>query len=158
MPEVSAGVYLPRFIGLFTPLKARVSLLSQDCLKFSSFKEQSVGLSLGLLSNNNHDVACNFSLHGLIDPSELSSASVRRQLERGLHSSLRYTLKIDHRNSLSRPTRGFSFVSASQFGGIVPDYKRSHYFRQVHLPLTLFFLIYHVLGQLSASIYKSPLL
>ncbi|KAL8119789.1 hypothetical protein AgCh_017051 [Apium graveolens] len=130
MPEVSAGLFLPRFIGLFTPLKARVSLLSQDSLKFSSFKEQSVGLSLGLLSNNNHDLACNFSLHGLIDPSEMSSASVRRQLERGLNSSLRYTLKVDKRNSPSRPTRGFAFVSASQFGGIVPDYKRSRYFRQ----------------------------
>lgn len=130
MPEVSAGLYLPRFIGLFTPLKARVSLLSQDSVKFSSFKEQSVGLSLGLLSNDNHDLACNFSLHGLIDPSEMSSASVRKQLERGLTSALNYTFKIDKRNSPLRPTGGFAFVSASQFGGIIPDYKASRFFRQ----------------------------
>lgn len=141
MPEVSAGVHLPRFIGLVTPLKARVSLLSPDRLKFSSFKEQSVGLSLGLLSNNNHDVACNFSLHTFIDPSEMSSTSVRRQLERGLNSSLRYTCKIDKRNSPLRPTQGFAFVSATQFGSVVPDYKRSRFFRQVHLSFTLSFWV-----------------
>ncbi|GMP23468.1 hypothetical protein CsSME_00001058 [Camellia sinensis var. sinensis] len=34
--EVSAGVSLPRFKGLETPMQARVSILSQDWLKFSS--------------------------------------------------------------------------------------------------------------------------
>ncbi|KAK9282868.1 hypothetical protein L1049_011093 [Liquidambar formosana] len=41
--ELSAGVALPRFKGLVTPMQARISLLSQDWLKFSSYKEQSVG-------------------------------------------------------------------------------------------------------------------
>uniref|UniRef100_A0A161ZKP0 Bacterial surface antigen (D15) domain-containing protein n=1 Tax=Daucus carota subsp. sativus TaxID=79200 RepID=A0A161ZKP0_DAUCS len=130
MPEVSAGVSLPQFTGLFGPLKARVSLLSQDRLEFASFKEQSLGLSLGLLSNNNHDVACNFSLHTSIDPSEMSSTSIRGQLKHGLNSDLRYTFKIDKRNSPLRPTRGFAFVSASQFGGLVPDFRSSRFFRQ----------------------------
>uniref|UniRef100_A0A2N9IWF7 Bacterial surface antigen (D15) domain-containing protein n=1 Tax=Fagus sylvatica TaxID=28930 RepID=A0A2N9IWF7_FAGSY len=57
--EVSAGVFLPRFRGLSTPVLARVSLLSQDWQEFSSYKERSMGLSLGLFSTRHHDLAYN---------------------------------------------------------------------------------------------------
>ncbi|KAI3817827.1 hypothetical protein L1987_11625 [Smallanthus sonchifolius] len=128
--EVSAGVSLPRFMRLFTPVMARISLLSQDWLKFSSYKERSVGLSLGLLSTKNHDVAYNLSWRTLTDPSQMASKSIRRQLGHGLLSHVKYTFKIDRRNSPLRPTRGFAFVSASQVGGIFPDYRSLRFIRQ----------------------------
>uniref|UniRef100_A0A5B7AU16 POTRA domain-containing protein n=1 Tax=Davidia involucrata TaxID=16924 RepID=A0A5B7AU16_DAVIN len=128
--EVSAGVSLPRFKGLVTPMMARVSLLSQDWLKFSSYKERSLGLSLGLISSRNHDLAYNLSWRTLTDPSQMSSRSIRRQLGHGLLSSLKYTFKIDKRNSPLRPTRGYAFVSTTQIGGLVPDYRSLRFFRQ----------------------------
>ncbi|KAI3778039.1 hypothetical protein L2E82_07010 [Cichorium intybus] len=128
--EVSAGVSLPRFMRLFTPVMARVSLLSQDWLKFSSYKEQALGLSLGLLSTKNHDLAYNLSWRTLTDPSQMASESIRRQLGHGLLSHLKYTFKIDKRNSPLRPTRGFAFVSSSQLGGIFPDYRSLRFVRQ----------------------------
>ncbi|XP_052199282.1 uncharacterized protein LOC127806193 isoform X2 [Diospyros lotus] len=127
---VSAGVSLPRFKGLATPLLARVSLLSQDWLKFSSYKERVLGLSLGLLSSRNHDLAYNLSWRTLTDPSQMASRSIRRQLGHGLLSSLKYTYKIDRRNSPFRPTRGYAFVSTSQVGGLVPDYRSLRFLRQ----------------------------
>ncbi|XP_076940763.1 uncharacterized protein LOC143610075 [Bidens hawaiensis] len=128
--EVSAGVSLPRFMRLFTPVMARVSLLSQDWLKFSSYKEQSLGLSLGLLSTKHHDLAYNLSWRTLTDPSQMASRSIRRQLGHGLLSHLKYTFKIDKRNSPLRPTKGFAFVSASQVGGLYPDYRSLRFIRQ----------------------------
>ncbi|KAI7754672.1 hypothetical protein M8C21_012776, partial [Ambrosia artemisiifolia] len=140
--EVSAGVSLPRFMKLFTPVMARVSLLSQDWLKFSSYKEQSLGLSLGLLSTRNHDLAYNLSWRTLSDPSQMASKSIRRQLGHGLLSNLKYTFKIDRRDSPLRPTKGFAFVSASQLGGLFPDYRSLRSIRQefdLHYALPLGF-------------------
>lgn len=133
--EVSAGVSLPRFKRLVTPLTARVFLLSQDWLKFSSYKERSLGLSLGLMSLRNHDLAYNLSWRTLTDPSQLASRSVRRQLGHGLLSSLKYTFKIDRRNSPVRPTRGYAFVSTSHLGGLTPDSRSLRFFRQVSMLL-----------------------
>ncbi|KAK9283362.1 hypothetical protein L1049_011604 [Liquidambar formosana] len=60
----------------------------------------------------------------------MSSRSVRRQLGHGLLSSLKYTFKIDRRNSPVRPTRGYAFVSTSQIGGLVPDNRSLRFLRQ----------------------------
>ncbi|CAL5366370.1 unnamed protein product [Camellia sinensis] len=128
--EVSAGVSLPRFKGLETPMQARVSILSQDWLKFSSYKEQALGLSLGVISSKNHDLSYNLSWRTLTDPSQMASTSIRRQLGHGLLSSLKYTFKIDKRNSPLRPTQGYAFVSTSHIGGIVPDYRSLRFLRQ----------------------------
>ncbi|KAA3467632.1 Outer membrane OMP85 family protein isoform 1 [Gossypium australe] len=54
--EVSVGVYLPRLKTLVAPLTVRAYLLTQDLLTFSSYKERSVGLSLGLFSNRFHNL------------------------------------------------------------------------------------------------------
>ncbi|KAL5734383.1 hypothetical protein ACOSP7_032244 [Xanthoceras sorbifolium] len=128
--EVSAGVYLPRFKGLVTPVTARVSLLSQDLLKFSSYKEQSLGFSLGLFSTKHHDLAYNLAWRTLTDPSQMSSMSVRRQLGHNLLSSLKYTLKFDKRNSTVRPTQGYAFVSTTQVSGLAPDSRSLRFLRQ----------------------------
>ncbi|KAL4576118.1 hypothetical protein LXL04_012207 [Taraxacum kok-saghyz] len=128
--EVSAGISLPRFMKLVNPVTARLSLLSQDWLKFSSYKEQAMGISLGLISTRNHDLAYNLSWRTLTDPLQRASMSVRRQLGHNLLSHLKYTYKIDKRNSPLRPTRGFAFVSTSQIGGIFPDYRSVRFFRQ----------------------------
>ncbi|KAJ9539818.1 hypothetical protein OSB04_026324 [Centaurea solstitialis] len=128
--EVSTGVSLPRFMKLVNPVTARLSLLSQDWLKFSSYKEQALGLSLGLLSTRNHDLAYNLSWRTLTDPSQMASKSVRSQLGHNLLSDLKYTFKIDRRNSHLRPTRGFAFVSTTQLGGIFPDYRSARFIRQ----------------------------
>lgn len=128
--EVSAGVSLPRFKRFRTPVLARASLLSQDWLKFSSYKERALGLSLGLISSKNHDLAYNLSWRTLSDPSQMASRSVRRQLGHSLVSSLKYTFKIDKRNNFMRPTRGYAFVSTSHIGGLIPDYRGLRFLRQ----------------------------
>ncbi|CAA2955166.1 sorting and assembly machinery component 50 homolog B-like [Olea europaea subsp. europaea] len=128
--EVSAGVSVPKFKALATPLTARISLLSQDWLKFSSYKEQALGMSLGLLSIGNHDLSYNLSWRTLIDPSQMASHSVRRHLGHGLLSALKYTFKIDQRNSPLRPTRGYAFLSTTHIGGLVPDNRSLRFIRQ----------------------------
>lgn len=128
--EVSAGVSLPRFKKLVTPVTARLSLLSQDWLKFSSYKERALGLSLGLLSSRSHDLAYSLSWRTLADPSQMSSRAVRRQLGHSLISALKYTFKIDRRNSPMRPTRGYAFLSSSQIGGLLPDNRGLRFLRQ----------------------------
>jgi outer membrane protein insertion porin family len=128
--EVSAGVFLPRFRGLSTPVLARVSLLSQDWQEFSSYKERSMGLSLGLFSTRHHDLAYNLGWRTLTDPSQMSSRSVRRQLGHSLLSSLKYTFKIDRRNSPVRPIKGYAFVSTTQVGGLAPDHRSLRFLRQ----------------------------
>ncbi|XP_058007811.1 uncharacterized protein LOC110668376 isoform X2 [Hevea brasiliensis] len=129
MAEVSSGVYLPRFKRL-APVTARVFLLSQDWLKFSSFKERTLGLSVGLVSSRNHDLVYNLSWRTLTDPSQMASRSIRRQLGHGLLSSLKYTFKIDRRNSPLRPTHGYAFVSTTQIGGLAPDSRSIRFLRQ----------------------------
>ncbi|KAL8535345.1 hypothetical protein ACS0TY_011118 [Phlomoides rotata] len=130
VPEISMGVSLPRFKPLGTPLSARISLLSQDWLKFPSNKEQVLGLSLGLLSAGNHEVSYNLSWRTLSDPSQMSSDSVRSELGHSLFSALKHSFKIDRRDSTMRPTRGHAFVSNTQIGGLFPDVKSLHLIRQ----------------------------
>ncbi|EEF34085.1 sorting and assembly machinery (sam50) protein, putative [Ricinus communis] len=130
MTEVSAGVYVPRFKGRVTPLTARLFLLSQDWLRFSSYKERSLGLSLGLVSSRNHDLVYNLAWRTLTDPSQMASRSIRRQLGHGLLSSLKYTFKVDQRNSPLRPTHGYAFVSTTQVGGLAPDSRSLRFLRQ----------------------------
>ncbi|KAJ8764149.1 hypothetical protein K2173_005061 [Erythroxylum novogranatense] len=121
MVESSTGVYFPRFRGFITPVTARAFLLNQDWQKFSSFKSRSLGLSLGLSSSRNHDLVYNLAWRALTDPSQMASHSVRRQLGHGFLSSLKYTFRIDRRNSPLRPVRGYAFVSMTQIGGLAPD-------------------------------------
>uniref|UniRef100_A0ACD5T9R7 Uncharacterized protein n=1 Tax=Avena sativa TaxID=4498 RepID=A0ACD5T9R7_AVESA len=127
--EVGVGVSVPRFKSIPTPLMARASLLSQDWLKFSSYKERLLGLSLGLLSTKNHNLSYNLTWRTLTDPSQLASKSIRRQLGHNLLSAMKYTYRIDQRDSHLRPTRGYAFQSASQIGGLW-DSKGMKFFRQ----------------------------
>lgn len=59
------------------------------------------------------------------------STSIRRQLGHALLSSIKYTYKIDERDSPVRPTRGFAFASTSQIAGIGPDSRLLRFVRQV---------------------------
>ncbi|KAF7014006.1 unnamed protein product [Triticum aestivum] len=127
--EVGVGVSLPRFKSIPTPLMARASLLSQDWMKFSSYKERLLGLSFGLLSTRHHDLSYNLTWRTLTDPSRLASTSIRRQLGHNLLSALKYTYKIDQRDSHIRPTKGYAFLSSSQVGGLW-DNKGLNFFRQ----------------------------
>ncbi|KAL5231945.1 hypothetical protein ABZP36_030721 [Zizania latifolia] len=127
--EVGIGVSLPRFKSIPTPLIARASLSSQDWLKFSSYKERLLGLSFGLLSTMQHDLSYNLTWRTLTDPSHVSSTSIRRQLGHNLLSALKYTYKIDQRNSHLRPTKGYAFLSTTQVGGLW-DSKGLRFFRQ----------------------------
>lgn len=129
--EVSAGVFLPRFKGIPTPLSARIFLSSEDWLKFSSYKERALGCSLGLLSVGKHDLSWNLSWRTLTDPSRMASHDVRRQLGHSLVSALKYTFKLDRRDSPMRPTKGYAFVSTTQIGGLFPDIRSLRFIRQV---------------------------
>ncbi|KAF2296301.1 hypothetical protein GH714_037318 [Hevea brasiliensis] len=91
--------------------------------------ERTLGLSLGLVSSRNHDLVYNLSWRTLTDP-QMASRSIRRQLGHGLLSSLKYTFKIDRRNSPLRPTHGYAFVSTTQIGGLAPDSRSIRFLRQ----------------------------
>jgi outer membrane protein insertion porin family len=113
---------------------ARASLSSHDWLKFSSYKERLLGLSFGLLSAMNHDLPYNLTWRMLTDPSRATSQSIRRQLGHNLLSALKYTYKIDERDSYLRPTKGYAFQSSFQVGGLW-DNRGLKFFRQViHFP------------------------
>ncbi|XP_062120601.1 uncharacterized protein LOC133834849 [Humulus lupulus] len=128
--EISAGVFLPRFKCFLTPKVARAFLLSQDWQDYSSYKERQLGLSLSLFSTKHHDLAYSLGWRTLTDPTQMASRTIRRQLGHGLLSSLKYTFKIDKRNSGVRPTRGYACVLSSQIGGISPDPRCLRFLRQ----------------------------
>ncbi|RDY09700.1 Sorting and assembly machinery component 50-like protein, partial [Mucuna pruriens] len=128
--EVSVGVYAPRLKRLLTPIVARISMLSQDWQESSSYKERLLGASLGLISTKHHDLAYTLGWRMLTDPSQMSSRSVRRQLGHSLVSSLKYTFKIDRRNSPIRPTKGYAFLSTTHVGGLTPDHRSLRFLRQ----------------------------
>ncbi|PKU68614.1 sorting and assembly machinery component 50 homolog [Dendrobium catenatum] len=128
--EMSAGLSLPRFKALSTPITARVTLLTQDWLKFSSYKERLLGLSFGLVSTIRHELAYNLTWRHLTDPLRMSSVSVRRQLGHSLLSSLKYSYKLDRRNSSIRPMKGYAFLSTSQIGGLGHDSNLLRFIRQ----------------------------
>ncbi|KAF3511342.1 hypothetical protein F2Q69_00003250, partial [Brassica cretica] len=128
--EVGMGMYLPRFKGLPTPFSSRLYLSTQDWLKFSSYKERSLGLSLGLLSSKYHELVYTVGWRNLIDPSRSASKSIRRQLGHSLLSALKYTFKYDQRDSYLRPTSGYAFSSTSQIGGLAPDSRSLRFLKQ----------------------------
>ncbi|KFK38491.1 hypothetical protein AALP_AA3G120000 [Arabis alpina] len=128
--EFGLGMYLPRFMGLTSPFTSRLYLSNQDWLKFSSYKERCLGLSLGLLSTKYHEVVYTTAWRSLIDPSQSASKSIRRQLGHSLFSALKYTFKVDQRDSSLRPTSGYAFTSTSQIGGLVPDSRSLRFLKQ----------------------------
>jgi outer membrane protein insertion porin family len=128
--ELSVGAAVPRIGAIPTPLMARMSFLSEDWLK-SSLKEHLMGVSVGLLSTMNHNLAYNLSWRTITDPARMSSSSIREQLEHSLLSSMKYTYKIDQRDSSIRPTRGYALLLSSQVGGLAPDSKSTRFIRQV---------------------------
>uniref|UniRef100_A0A453FUS9 Bacterial surface antigen (D15) domain-containing protein n=1 Tax=Aegilops tauschii subsp. strangulata TaxID=200361 RepID=A0A453FUS9_AEGTS len=127
--KIDIGVYLPRLKSIPTPLTARASILSEDWLKFSSYKQRLLGLKFGLLSTWHHNLSYDLAWRTLTDPSQMASESIRRQLGHNLLSALSYAYKIDKRDSEFRPTKGYAFVSTSQVGGLWKNGLR--FFRQV---------------------------
>eukprot|EP00250_Pteridium_aquilinum_P005215 c15345_g1_i1 orf=504-2144(-) len=128
--EMSAGLYYPRFKGLPAALVTRASVFNQDWMKYSSYAERLVGLSAGLVTGSHHDLSYNLTWRTLTDPEQIASRSIRRQLGHSLLSSLKYTFKVDERDSALRPTRGYAFRSATQIAGIGPDSKLLRFVRQ----------------------------
>ncbi|KAF3504916.1 hypothetical protein F2Q69_00045517 [Brassica cretica] len=128
--EVGLGLYLPRLRGRLSPFTSRLYLSTQDWLKFSSYRERALGVSLGVLLSKNHELGYTLAWRNLIDPTQMASRTIRRQIGHSLVSDLKYTFKVDERNSSLRPTRGYSFVSTSQIGGLVPDSRTLRFLRQ----------------------------
>ncbi|CAJ2644096.1 unnamed protein product [Trifolium pratense] len=149
--EVSLGLYAPRLKGTSNPVVARLSMLSQDWQEFSSYKEQLLGMSLGLISTKHHDLAYTLGWRTLTDPLQMASRSVRRQLGHGLLSSLKYTFKIDRRNSPIRPTKGHAFVSTTHLGGLTPDNRSLRFLRQFDLRFAVPFGFYNTALNLGIS-------
>ncbi|PNY01046.1 sorting and assembly machinery component 50, partial [Trifolium pratense] len=106
--EVSLGLYAPRLKGTSNPVVARLSMLSQDWQEFSSYKEQLLGMSLGLISTKHHDLAYTLGWRTLTDPLQMAS----------------------RRNSPIRPTKGHAFVSTTHLGGLTPDNRSLRFLRQ----------------------------
>ena len=74
--ELSAGVQMPRIRAIPIPLMARISFLSDDWL-MSSLKEHLMGVSVGLLSTMNHNLAYNLTWRKLTDPTRMSTRGIR---------------------------------------------------------------------------------
>uniref|UniRef100_A0A0E0BMN4 Bacterial surface antigen (D15) domain-containing protein n=1 Tax=Oryza glumipatula TaxID=40148 RepID=A0A0E0BMN4_9ORYZ len=128
--ELSTGVAIPRIGAIPTPLVARISFLSEDWLK-SSLREHIMGVSVGLLSTMNHNLAYNLSWRTITDRALMSSNSIRGQLGHSLLSSIKYAYKVDQRDSRIRPTRGYAYLFSSQVGGLAPESKDARYIRQL---------------------------
>ncbi|KAG2262655.1 hypothetical protein Bca52824_069734 [Brassica carinata] len=128
--EVGLGLYLPRLRGRPSPFTSRVYLSTQDWIKFSSYRERALGVSLGVLLSKNHELGYTLAWRNLIDPTQMASRAIRRQIGHSLVSDLKYSFKVDERNSALRPTRGYSFVSTSQIGGLAPDSRTLRFLRQ----------------------------
>jgi outer membrane protein insertion porin family len=60
----------------------------------------------------------------------MASKSIRKQLGHNLLSAMKYTYTIDQRDSHLRPTKGYTFVSTSQVGGLWGS-NSLRFFRQV---------------------------
>ena len=129
--EMSTGLFYPRFKGFPVALLTRASVFSQDWLKYSSYTEQIVGISAGIVSDTRHDLSYNITWRTLQDPSHMASPSIRKQLGHSLLSSIKYTFKIDERDSVFRPMRGYAIRSSTQVAGIGPDNKLLRFVRQV---------------------------
>lgn len=129
--ELSAGVIYPRFKGLPASLSTRITLLTQDWQRYSSYRERLSGFSVGLVGDNQHDVSYNLTWRDLKDPSRCASKSVRRQLGHSLLSAVKYTYKRDDRDSAFRPRRGVAFISTTQIAGLGPDSRLLRFARQV---------------------------
>ncbi|CAJ1971044.1 unnamed protein product [Sphenostylis stenocarpa] len=130
MTEASVGVHAPRVKGFLTPIMVRIFMHSQDWQEASSYKDRLLGASLGLISTEHHDLAYALGWRTLADPSQMSSRSIRRQLGHGLVSSLKYTFKIDRRNSPIRPRKGYAFLSSTHVGGLTRDPRSLRFLRQ----------------------------
>ncbi|EPS58849.1 hypothetical protein M569_15965, partial [Genlisea aurea] len=128
--EISTGVSVPRFRSISNPLSGRIFLLSQDWLKFSSFKERALGLSCSIFTSQNHELSYNLSWRTLTDPSQMASFAVRSQLGHGLFSGLKYGFKVDRRDQPLRPTSGYAFASTTNIYGLFPDIRSFKLFRQ----------------------------
>ncbi|KAJ7533150.1 hypothetical protein O6H91_13G035000 [Diphasiastrum complanatum] len=128
--ELSFGVHVPRVKGWPAAFVSRASVLTQDCHKYSSYKERLSGISVGLVSDEHHDLNYNLTWRDLRDPSHRASREIRRHLGHALLSSIKYTYKIDERNSSIRPTTGFAFSSTTQIAGLGPDSRLLRFARQ----------------------------
>ena len=139
---MSAGLLYPRFKGIPAALVTRASVFNQDWSKYSSYTEQIMGVSAGIVSDTRHDLSYNLMWRMLKDPSHMASPSVRRQLGHGLLSSLKYTFKIDERDSTFRPTKGYAIRSSSQIAGIGFQSNLIRFFRQVCSTCSLLFCFF----------------
>ncbi|KAL6871059.1 hypothetical protein ACP4OV_014907 [Aristida adscensionis] len=137
--ELGAGVEMPRIGAIPTPLRARISFLSEGLLK-PSLKGHLMGISIGLLSTTNHNLSYNLAWRTLPDEAHTRSNSIQEQLGHSLLSYIKYAYKVDQRDSSIRPTRGYAFLSSSQIGGLVPGsicprFLRQEFDLRVALPL-----------------------
>eukprot|EP00250_Pteridium_aquilinum_P011266 c19948_g1_i1 orf=164-1660(+) len=104
--ELSAGLYLPRFRRVPNALVTRVAVSTPEWLKLASYRVRIAGVSVGLFSDNYQDLSYNLTWQDDDSPDGP-----------GLLPSLKYSFKIDERDSVSRPTRGYAFRFATQFLG-----------------------------------------
>lgn len=111
--EMSAGLHFPRYKGLPTALVTRAAFFTPDWLKFSSYKMRLAGISVGLLSDKHQDLSYNLTWQTLQD-SDHSDGQV-------LLPIVKYAFKIDERDSVLRPTRGYAFRIATQLAGVGLD-------------------------------------
>lgn len=107
--EFGAGFHLPLFKCLPSAFITRFAVATPDWLKLSAYKFRFSEVSVRLFSNNYQDLSYSLTWQPLQDDDCANGP--------GLLPCLKYSFKMDERDSISRPLRGYAFRFASQFAG-----------------------------------------
>ncbi|KAI5074239.1 hypothetical protein GOP47_0010200 [Adiantum capillus-veneris] len=113
--DLTAGIHLPWFGRLSNHLAARVAVHVPEWLNFSSYKVGITGVTIGF-SDKHHDLSYNVTWKPLQDDNGPDAPT--------LLPALKYSFKVDHRDSVSRPRRGYAFKFATQVVGGSSDLSR----------------------------------
>lgn len=107
--ELTAGFHLPRFGRLPSKLATRVAIHTPEWVNLSSYKLRISGVTIGF-ANDHHDLSYNIAWKHLQDDDTPGGPK--------LYPALKYSFKVDHRDCISRPMRGYAIKFATQiFGG-----------------------------------------
>ncbi|MCO5560532.1 hypothetical protein L7F22_014147 [Adiantum nelumboides] len=123
---LTAGLHFPRFGRLSNNLAAKVSIHVPEWLNFSSYKVRMTGITIGF-SHKRHELSYNIAWKSLQDDDSPDAPT--------LFPALKYSFKVDHRDSEFRSMKGYALKFAAQVVGGSSDLSR-HFARQVCVCLT----------------------
>ncbi|KAH6558489.1 hypothetical protein KP509_1Z061400 [Ceratopteris richardii] len=106
--DLIAGFHLPRLSHWPSNLATRVVIRIPEWLNLASYKVHSSGVTIGF-SHSFHDLSCNLTWNLLHDDDGLDVFEML--------PALKYSFKLDHRDSITRAIRGYAFKFAAKIVG-----------------------------------------